>query len=89
MIAHIQIKNYFFFFSGHRGSPNLSHSLSWSRQADVTSNGTMFAKIWTPEDPRILKISHTAYLKSQNANIRILRSNINRQFSRKNNDICE
>ncbi|XP_051162470.1 pancreas transcription factor 1 subunit alpha-like [Leptopilina boulardi] len=33
----------------------ISHSLSWSRKSETSSNGTMFAKVWTPEDPRMTK----------------------------------
>ncbi|KAK4878983.1 hypothetical protein RN001_007129 [Aquatica leii] len=40
-----------------RGSSGLytAHSLSWSRQKEPNSNGTMYAKVWTPEDPRTNK----------------------------------
>lgn len=32
-----------------------AHSLSWSRQKEPNSNGIMYAKVWTPEDPRASK----------------------------------
>ncbi|KAB0798651.1 hypothetical protein PPYR_09644 [Photinus pyralis] len=40
-----------------RGSGGLytAHSLSWSRQKEPNSNGIMYAKVWTPEDPRANK----------------------------------
>ncbi|XP_043668110.1 pancreas transcription factor 1 subunit alpha isoform X2 [Vespula pensylvanica] len=41
------------------GNPFISHSLSWSRESDVSSNGTMYAKVWTPEDPRTAKTGTT------------------------------
>lgn len=41
--------------SGSGGNPFLSHSLSWSRKSDISPNGTMYAKVWTPEDPRANK----------------------------------
>ncbi|XP_015516024.1 pancreas transcription factor 1 subunit alpha isoform X2 [Neodiprion pinetum] len=40
---------------GSGGNPFLSHSLSWSRKSDISPNGTMYAKVWTPEDPRANK----------------------------------
>ncbi|KAK2585360.1 hypothetical protein KPH14_010038 [Odynerus spinipes] len=40
---------------GSGGNPFISHSLSWSRKSDISSNGTMYAKVWTPEDPRTSK----------------------------------
>ncbi|XP_015116900.1 neurogenic differentiation factor 1 [Diachasma alloeum] len=39
------------------GNPFISHSLSWSRKSDISPNGMMFAKVWTPEDPRLSKNS--------------------------------
>lgn len=42
--------------SGYGGNPFISHSLSWSRKSDISSNGMMFAKVWTPEDPRVTKL---------------------------------
>ncbi|XP_035722137.1 pancreas transcription factor 1 subunit alpha-like [Vespa mandarinia] len=44
---------------GSGGNPFISHSLSWSRESDVSSNGTMYAKVWTPEDPRTAKTGTT------------------------------
>ncbi|KAK9704116.1 Helix-loop-helix DNA-binding domain [Popillia japonica] len=40
-----------------RGSGGIytAHSLSWSRQKEPNSNGIMYAKVWTPEDPRASK----------------------------------
>ncbi|XP_024881103.1 pancreas transcription factor 1 subunit alpha isoform X1 [Temnothorax curvispinosus] len=40
---------------GSGGNPFISHSLSWSRKSDISPNGTMYAKVWTPEDPRTSK----------------------------------
>ncbi|CAL1679001.1 unnamed protein product [Lasius platythorax] len=40
---------------GCGGNPFISHSLSWSRKSDISPNGTMYAKVWTPEDPRASK----------------------------------
>ncbi|XP_012288227.1 pancreas transcription factor 1 subunit alpha [Orussus abietinus] len=40
---------------GSGGNPFISHSLSWSRKSDISPNGTMYAKVWTPEDPRLAK----------------------------------
>ncbi|XP_032667252.1 pancreas transcription factor 1 subunit alpha-like isoform X2 [Odontomachus brunneus] len=37
------------------GNPFISHSLSWSRKSDISPNGMMYAKVWTPEDPRTPK----------------------------------
>ncbi|XP_017877237.1 pancreas transcription factor 1 subunit alpha-like isoform X4 [Ceratina calcarata] len=37
------------------GNPFIFHSLSWSRKSDISPNGTMYAKVWTPEDPRTSK----------------------------------
>lgn len=37
------------------GSHCTAHSLSWSRDKEPNSNGIMYAKIWTPEDPRAIK----------------------------------
>ncbi|XP_023941572.1 pancreas transcription factor 1 subunit alpha [Bicyclus anynana] len=36
-----------------RGSNYQSHSLSWSRRGERPSGGTLHAKIWVPEDPRM------------------------------------
>ncbi|XP_011330452.1 pancreas transcription factor 1 subunit alpha isoform X2 [Ooceraea biroi] len=41
------------------GNPFISHSLSWSRKSDISPNGTMYAKVWTPEDPRTSKSGTT------------------------------
>ncbi|XP_076221396.1 48 related 1 isoform X2 [Nomia melanderi] len=41
------------------GNPFIFHSLSWSRKSDISPNGTMYAKVWTPEDPRTSKNSST------------------------------
>lgn len=41
--------------AGSGGNPFISHSLSWSRKSDISPNGTMYAKVWTPEDPRTTK----------------------------------
>ncbi|CAG9765625.1 unnamed protein product [Ceutorhynchus assimilis] len=40
-----------------RGAGGLytAHSLSWSREKQPNSNGTMHAKVWVPEDPRTNK----------------------------------
>ncbi|GFG34671.1 hypothetical protein Cfor_03080 [Coptotermes formosanus] len=44
---------------GGYGSPFTAHSLSWSSNKENGCNGIMFAKVWTPEDPRSNKgISH-------------------------------
>ncbi|XP_043282421.1 pancreas transcription factor 1 subunit alpha isoform X2 [Venturia canescens] len=40
---------------GSAGNQFISHSLSWSRKTDILPNGTIFAKVWTPEDPRTSK----------------------------------
>ncbi|XP_043263886.1 uncharacterized protein LOC122404067 [Colletes gigas] len=40
---------------GSEGNPFIFHSLSWSRKSDISPNGTMYAKVWTPEDPRASK----------------------------------
>ncbi|XP_032667251.1 pancreas transcription factor 1 subunit alpha-like isoform X1 [Odontomachus brunneus] len=40
---------------GSGGNPFISHSLSWSRKSDISPNGMMYAKVWTPEDPRTPK----------------------------------
>ncbi|XP_069699346.1 pancreas transcription factor 1 subunit alpha isoform X1 [Periplaneta americana] len=37
---------------GGYGSPFTAHSLSWSSNKENGCNGIMFAKVWTPEDPR-------------------------------------
>lgn len=42
-------------FSGSGVNSFISHSLSWSRKSETSSSGTMFAKVWTPEDPRMTK----------------------------------
>ncbi|XP_017770710.1 PREDICTED: pancreas transcription factor 1 subunit alpha [Nicrophorus vespilloides] len=34
------------------GGSYTAHSLSWSRDKEPNPNGIMFAKVWTPEDPR-------------------------------------
>nr|XP_012235182.1 PREDICTED: uncharacterized protein LOC105679628 [Linepithema humile] len=44
---------------GSGGNPFISHSLSWSRKSDISPNGTMYAKVWTPEDPRTSKSGTT------------------------------
>ncbi|XP_033327388.1 48 related 1 isoform X1 [Megalopta genalis] len=44
---------------GSEGNPFIFHSLSWSRKSDISPNGTMYAKVWTPEDPRTSKNSTT------------------------------
>ncbi|GJQ70618.1 putative protein dimerization [Trypoxylus dichotomus] len=46
-----------------RGSGGIytAHSLSWSRQKEPNSNGIMYAKVWTPEDPRTSKNGNTAF----------------------------
>ncbi|XP_066600829.1 pancreas transcription factor 1 subunit alpha isoform X2 [Prorops nasuta] len=41
------------------GNPFISHSLSWSRKTEISSNGLMRAKVWTPEDPRTTKVGTT------------------------------
>ncbi|XP_015601314.1 pancreas transcription factor 1 subunit alpha isoform X2 [Cephus cinctus] len=41
------------------GNPYISHSLSWSRKSDISPNGMMYAKVWTPEDPRATKSGTT------------------------------
>ncbi|XP_067005709.1 pancreas transcription factor 1 subunit alpha [Anabrus simplex] len=40
---------------GGYGSPFTAHSLSWSSNKENGCNGIMFAKVWTPEDPRASK----------------------------------
>ncbi|XP_076624545.1 uncharacterized protein LOC143343484 [Colletes latitarsis] len=40
---------------GSEGNPFIFHSLSWSRKSDISPNGMMYAKVWTPEDPRASK----------------------------------
>lgn len=45
--------------SGSEGNPFIFHSLSWSRKSDISPNGTMYAKVWTPEDPRTSKNGST------------------------------
>ncbi|XP_022913638.1 pancreas transcription factor 1 subunit alpha-like [Onthophagus taurus] len=42
------------------GSVYTAHSLSWSRQKEPGSNGIMYAKVWTPEDPRTNKTSSSS-----------------------------
>ncbi|XP_022189447.2 pancreas transcription factor 1 subunit alpha isoform X1 [Nilaparvata lugens] len=37
---------------GAYGSPYAAHSLSWSSNKENGCNGVMYAKVWTPEDPR-------------------------------------
>ncbi|XP_075211816.1 pancreas transcription factor 1 subunit alpha-like isoform X2 [Lycorma delicatula] len=37
------------------GSPYAAHSLSWSSNKENGCNGVMYAKVWTPEDPRANK----------------------------------
>ncbi|XP_073976828.1 pancreas transcription factor 1 subunit alpha-like [Rhodnius prolixus] len=37
---------------GSYGCPYTSHSLSWSSDKENGRNGVMFAKVWTPADPR-------------------------------------
>ncbi|XP_017794093.1 PREDICTED: pancreas transcription factor 1 subunit alpha [Habropoda laboriosa] len=44
---------------GSEGNPFIFHSLSWSRKSDISPNGTMYAKVWTPEDPRTSKTGST------------------------------
>ncbi|XP_033174581.1 pancreas transcription factor 1 subunit alpha-like isoform X1 [Bombus vosnesenskii] len=44
---------------GSEGNPFIFHSLSWSRKSDISPNGTMYAKVWTPEDPRTSKNGST------------------------------
>ncbi|KAK3912126.1 Pancreas transcription factor 1 subunit alpha, partial [Frankliniella fusca] len=34
------------------GSVHTAHSLSWSTEKKTCSNGVMYAKVWTPQDPR-------------------------------------
>ncbi|XP_057331013.1 uncharacterized protein LOC130671252 isoform X2 [Microplitis mediator] len=68
------------------GDPYIAHSLSWSRKAEKSSTGTMFAKVWTPEDPRSTKNSRKLVTKSEKADVRILCSSINRQRLRKDNN---
>ncbi|XP_059469006.1 pancreas transcription factor 1 subunit alpha-like [Neocloeon triangulifer] len=35
-----------------RGIGSIQHSLSWTNDRERITNGIMFAKVWTPEDPR-------------------------------------
>lgn len=51
------------YFPGYGGNPFISHSLSWSRKSDISPNGMMFAKVWTPEDPRLIKSSSSSVTK--------------------------
>ncbi|XP_014258365.1 pancreas transcription factor 1 subunit alpha [Cimex lectularius] len=37
---------------GSYGCPYAAHSLSWSSDKENGRNGVMFAKVWTPADPR-------------------------------------
>lgn len=43
----------------------------------------MFAKVWTPEDPRSNKNSRKLFTKSEKVNVRILCPSVNRQRLRK------
>ncbi|XP_046679161.1 pancreas transcription factor 1 subunit alpha [Homalodisca vitripennis] len=42
---------------GAYGSPYATHSLSWSSNKENGCTGVMYAKVWTPEDPRANKSS--------------------------------
>ncbi|KAJ8737389.1 hypothetical protein PYW07_000660 [Mythimna separata] len=42
-----------------RGSNLQAHSLSWSRRGERQPGGTLHAKIWMPEDPRIFASNPT------------------------------
>lgn len=45
--------NDYFFFNFIKFSGNgVLHSLSWHRKGDRTTGCKLFARIWTPEDPR-------------------------------------
>lgn len=49
------------FTPGAYGSPYATHSLSWSsNKENGCTNGMMFAKVWTPEDPRTVKGGHNS-----------------------------
>lgn len=48
-------KKFIFIVSGIGAGHYTAHSLSWSRTKDVNANGIMYAKVWTPEDPRANK----------------------------------
>lgn len=47
------------FADDHRGPPLAGHSLSWrdNRKTQLGPNKTLFAKIWTPENPSDFKLS--------------------------------
>ncbi|XP_054289082.1 pancreas transcription factor 1 subunit alpha [Macrosteles quadrilineatus] len=40
---------------GAYGSPYAVHSLSWHSDKENSASGVMYAKVWTPEDPRANK----------------------------------
>lgn len=47
------LKNVLLIISGD----GFSHSLSWHRKGDRMSSGRLYARVWTPEDPRSLQRS--------------------------------
>ncbi|RZF45767.1 hypothetical protein LSTR_LSTR012939 [Laodelphax striatellus] len=53
---------------GAYGSPYAAHSLSWSSNKENGCNGVMYAKVWTPEDPRAAKHANNASNNSPGLN---------------------
>lgn len=60
--------------SGSGGNPFISHSLSWSRKSDISPNGMMYAKVWTPEDPRTSKNGTSFEQTAMTTNFRLTRT---------------
>lgn len=46
--------NFFLFIVSGDG---ISHSLSWHRKGDRMSSGRLYARVWTPDDPRSIQRS--------------------------------
>lgn len=50
---------YFSFSCMFSGDGGITHSLSWHRKGERVTGCKLYARVWTPEDPRANQKNHT------------------------------
>lgn len=54
-LKQISLQFFFYMFLGG----GITHSLSWHRKGERIAGCKLFARVWTPEDPRLNQKGHT------------------------------